>query len=105
MKSETIELDFVNDLMTEARMFRFMGYSKLSAREMADNFAHMIALQVFNREFKYSNVASTYAGRTASYGNFDYFRSNGTDLYAMLHLCLVKDRLQNLQMKKIVKYF
>jgi len=40
---------------------------------------------VFNREFKYSNVASTYAGRTASYGNFDYFRSNGTDLYAMLH--------------------
>lgn len=87
MKSETIELDFVNDLMTEARMFRSRhGLSNYSAREMADNtFAHMIALQVFNREFKYSNVASTYAGRTASYGNFDYFRSNGTDLYAMLH--------------------
>ena len=53
---------------------------------MADNaFAHMIALQVMNREFKYSNIASTYASRTASYGNFDYFRSNGTDLYAMIH--------------------
>ena len=87
MKSESIELDFVNDLMTEARMFRSRhGLSKYSARDMADNaFAHMIALQVLNREFKYSNVASTYANRTASYGNFDYFRSNGTDLYAMLH--------------------
>ena len=87
MKSETIELDFVNDLMTEARMFRSRhGLSKYSAREMADNaFAHMIAMQVLNREFKYSSIASTYAGRTASYGNFDYFRSNGTDLYAMLH--------------------
>ena len=87
MKSETIELEFVNDLMTEARMFRSRhGLSNYSAREMADNaFAHMIALQVLNREFKYSSVASTYAGRTASYGNFDYFRSNGTDLYAMLH--------------------
>ena len=87
MKSETIELDFVNDLMTEARMFRSRhGLSKYSARDMADNaFAHMIAMQVLNREFKYSSIASTYAGRTASYGNFDYFRSNGTDLYAMLH--------------------
>ena len=87
MKSETIELEFVNDLMTEARMFRSRHkLSEYSARDMADNaFAHMIALQVMNREFKYSNIASTYAGRTASYGNFDYFRSNGTDLYAMLH--------------------
>ena len=87
MKSETIELDFVNDLMTEARMFRSRhGLSNYSARDMADNaFAHMIALQVLNREFKYSSIAGTYAGRTISYGNFDYFRSNGTDLYAMLH--------------------
>ena len=87
MKSETIELDFVNDLMTEARMFRSRHkLSDYSARDMADNaFAHMIALQVMNREFKYSNIASTYASRTASYGNFDYFRSNGTDLYAMIH--------------------
>jgi hypothetical protein len=87
MKSETINLDFVNDLMTEARMFRSRhGVSDYSARDMADNaFAHMIALQVLNREFKYSSVASTYANRTISYGNFDYFRSNGTDLYVMLH--------------------
>ena len=87
MKGESLELEFVNDLMTEARMFRSRhGLSKYSARDMADNaFAHMIALQVLNREFKYSKVASTYASRTASYGNFDYFRSNGTDLYAMLH--------------------
>lgn len=87
MKSETINLDFVNDLMTEARMFRSRhGVSDYSARDMADNaFAHMIALQVLNREFKYSSVASTYANRTMSYGNFDYFRSNGTDLYVMLH--------------------
>lgn len=87
MKSETIELEFVNDLMTEARMFRSRHkLSEYSARDMANNaFAHMIALQVMNREFKYSSIASTYASRTASYGNFDYFRSNGTDLYAMIH--------------------
>ena len=56
MKGESIELDFVNDLMTEARMFRSKKKwtPKYSARDMADNaFAHMIALQVLNREFKY----------------------------------------------------
>ena len=87
MKKEGIELDFVDSLLTEARMFKSRhGVSKYSARELADLiFAHCIALQVMNRESKYTSVAKTYAGRTLSYRNFDYFRSNGTDLYVMLH--------------------
>jgi len=102
MKSEKIELDFVNDLMTEARMFRSRhGLSNYSARDMADNvFAHMIALQVLNREFKYSSVASAYAGRTASYGNFDYFRSNGTDLYSMIHALFGKGSITQFEDEK-----
>ena len=87
MKQEGIELDFVSDLLTEARMFKSRhSVSQYSAREMADLiFAHAIALQVMNREFKYTSVAKSYAMRTSSYRNFDYFRSNGTDLYVMLH--------------------
>ena len=87
MKSETIELNFVDSLLTEARMFKSrQGVSKYSARELADLiFAHCVALQVMNRESKYTAVAKTYAGRTLSYRNFDYFRSNGTDLYVMIH--------------------
>ncbi len=87
MKSETIELDFIDNLLTEARMFKSrQGVSKYSAREIADLiFAHCIAVQVMNREFKYTSVAKSYASRTTSYGNYDYFRSNGTDLYVMIH--------------------
>lgn len=87
MKQEGIELDFVSELLTEARMFKSRhSVSQYSAREMADLiFAHAIALQVMNREFKYTSVAKSYAMRTSSYRNFDYFRSNGTDLYVMLH--------------------
>ncbi len=87
MKKEGIELDLVTQLLTEARMFKSrQGVSKFSAREIADMaFAHCIALQVMNREFKYTSVAKSYASRTSSYGNYDYFRSNGTDLYVMLH--------------------
>jgi len=87
MKKEGIELDFVDSLLTEARMFKSrQGVSKYSARELADLiFAHCVALQVMNRESKYTAVAKTYAGRTLSYRNFDYFRSNGTDLYVMIH--------------------
>ena len=39
MKSETIELDFVNDLMTEARMFRPVLLSNYRTK-MADNVLH-----------------------------------------------------------------
>ncbi len=87
MKKEGIELDLVTQLLTEARMFKSrQGVSKYSAREIADLiFAHCIALQVMNREFKYTSVAKNYASRTSSYGNYDYFRSNGTDLYVMIH--------------------
>ena len=87
MKKESIDLDLVTELLTEARMFKSrQGVSKYSARDVADMvFAHCIALQVMNREFKYTSIAGRYSSRTLSYSNFDYFRSNGTDLYVMLH--------------------
>ena len=38
-----------------------------------------------HNEFKYKRISQQYASRTASYGNFDFFRNNGTDLYLLIH--------------------
>jgi len=102
MKNEKIKLDFVDELLTESRMFKSrQSISKHTARDIADiTFAHCIALQVMNREFKYTSVAGRYASRTNSYGNFDYFRSNGTDMYVMLHALFGKGSIIQFADKK-----
>ena len=38
-----------------------------------------------HNEYKYQRMAQDYSSRTLSYNNFDFFRSNGTDLYLLLH--------------------
>jgi len=81
-----LNLNLLNDL-SESRQFRNRkSVSKYSAKGAADlAFAELCALVILNYEYKYANIASRYAYRTASYGNFDYFRNNGTDLYILLH--------------------
>ena len=86
MKSETIELEFVNDLMTEAKC---LGLSKLSGLLHViwlDNvLAYMIALQVMNREFKYSNIEVIMLVEQQVMVTLIILDPNGTDLYAMIH--------------------
>jgi len=54
-------------------------------------FVHFLVLNIFNKDYDFAPLASSIAGRTMSYRNFDYFRTNGTDLYMALNRLMGKD--------------
>ncbi len=81
---ENIQL--VNDL-TESRAFRSrQDIGKHTADQIGELvYVYCLALATLKNEFKYKRIARQYASRTMSYNNFDYFRTNGTDLYLLVH--------------------
>ncbi len=88
---ESVQYSFINDL-TESRAFRSrQDIGKFTAPEIGNIiYSYMIALMVMHNEFKYKKMAQDYSSRTLSYGNFDFFRTNGTDLYLLIHSILGK---------------
>ena len=79
-------LTLVNDL-SESRAYRSrQDLGKGSASENGELvYAYCLALLVLTGEHKYQKIARNYIIRSMSYGNYDFFRSNGTDLYLLLH--------------------
>ena len=79
-------LTLVNDL-SESRAYRSrQDLGKGSASENGELvYAYCLALLVLTGEYKYQKIARNYIIRSMSYGNYDFFRSNGTDLYLLLH--------------------
>ncbi len=84
-KEET-EYSLVKDL-SESRAFRSrQDLGKGSASENGELvYAYCLALLVLTGEYKYQKMARNYIIRSMSYGNYDFFRTNGTDLYLLLH--------------------
>lgn len=83
---ESLEYSFINDI-TESRAFRSrQELGKFSAPEIGNLvYGYMLSLILMHNEYKYQKMAQDYSSRTLSYNNFDFFRSNGTDLYLLLH--------------------
>jgi hypothetical protein len=79
-------LTLVNDL-SESRAYRSrQDLGKGSASENGELvYAYCLALIVLTGEYKYQKIARNYIIRSMSYGNYDFFRTNGTDLYLLLH--------------------
>ena len=79
-------IQLVNDL-TESRAFRSrQDIGKHTADQIGELvYVYCLALATLKNEFKYKRIARQYASRTMSYNNFDYFRTNGTDLYLLVH--------------------
>jgi len=79
-------LTLINDL-SESRAFR--SRQDLGKGTAAENgelvYAYCLALIVLTGEYKYQKMARNYIIRSMSYGNYDFFRTNGTDLYLLLH--------------------
>jgi len=86
------KLKLVNTL-SESRLFRTKKMaSDVNIDDAADLvFVHFLLLNIFNKDYDMAPLASTIAGRTMSYRNFDYFRTNGTDLYMALNRLMGKD--------------
>ena len=83
---EGLQLSLVNSI-TESRAFRTrQDIGNYSASDVGNIiYSYFLGLIIMHNEFKYKRISQQYASRTASYGNFDFFRNNGTDLYLLIH--------------------
>ena len=86
------KLKLVNTL-SESRLFRTKKMAgDVNINDAADLvFVHFLVLNIFNKDYDFAPLASSVAGRTMSFRNFDYFRTNGTDLYMALNRLMGKD--------------
>ena len=103
---EEYELSLVNDL-TESRAFRSrQDIGKFTAPQVSELvYAYCVALLILSEEYKYKNIAQVYARRTLSYNNFDYFRTNGTDLYLLVHSLIGSGSIIQFDQEKSSKTF
>ena len=86
------KIQFVNTL-SESRLFRTKQIaSKVNIDDAADlAFCHFLVLNVMNKDYDFAPLAGNYADKTMQFRNFDYFRTNGTDLYMALNRLMGKD--------------
>jgi len=96
------DLQLINQL-SESKMFRtpkIVNTVKVDdAAELA--FMHLLILTVFNHSYDFAPLASEYAKRTIAYGNFNRFRTNGTDLYIMFNRLTGEDQEYDNEKDKI----
>jgi hypothetical protein len=86
------KVQFVNTL-SESRLFRTKKMANdVNINDAADLvFVHFLILNIFNKDYDFAPLAGDIASRTMSYRNFDYFRTNGTDMYMALNRLMGKD--------------
>lgn len=73
--------------LSESRAFRTQQQLDAVSQEGAQEFFYAYLLSLIALAFEETTVewAQNYASRTVAFGNFDYFRSSGTDLYMLSH--------------------
>lgn len=71
--------------LSESRMFRTVdGLSKYDSRTKNNLFyACFLSVIALSLDDKTTGWGRDYAGKTAAFGNFDFFRNTATDLYAL----------------------
>ena len=89
---EREKLELVNTL-SESRLFRTKKMANdVNINDAADLvFVHFLVLNIFNKDYDFAPLASDVAKRTMIFRNFDYFRTNGTDMYMALNRLMGKD--------------
>jgi len=89
---EREKLELVNSL-SESRLFRTKKMANdVNIDDAADLvFCHFLVLNIFNKDYDFAPLASDVAKRTMIFRNFDYFRTNGTDMYMALNRLMGKD--------------
>ena len=79
-------MDFIREIQ-EARMTRTESNTKkLSYRDCCERaYLCLLILELLRQFPNYNNLAQKYAKNTARHTNYDYFRSNSTDLYNFIY--------------------
>lgn len=85
-EKKSLNLSFIGSELNESRMFRSKDrVAGTSNRAMADlAFLNMLTLYMLYNTYDFAPYAKAYANRTMTFGNFNQFRSSGTDLYVAL---------------------
>ena len=86
-KDQKPKFELINTL-SESRMFRNkQSLIKMDA-DSAKNafFLYVLGLYALSQDGASAEWAQQYASRTRSFGNFDHFRTSGTDLYMLAYL-------------------
>ena len=89
---EREKLQLVNTL-SESRLFRTKRMANdVNIDDAAELvFVHFLVLNIFNKDYDFAPLANDIAKRTMVFRNFDYFRTNGTDMYMALNRLMGKD--------------
>ena len=79
--------------LSESRLFRTKKMANdVNINDAADLvFVHFLILNIFNKDYDFAPLAGDIAKRSMVYRNFDYFRTNGTDMYMALNRLMGKD--------------
>jgi hypothetical protein len=90
---ENKKLQLINTL-TESRLFRNKNIaSEVNVDDAAElAFVYLMTLNMWNKDYDFAPLAKEYAARTAAFGNFNTFRTSGTDLYIALNRLLGTDQ-------------
>jgi len=90
--NQDTSFSFIKENCNESKMFRNNYLSQLTLRDAVDNvFLNMLTLLLISHEAETRSYAQDYAHRTLQFGNFNFPRVGGTDLYQGLHIILHPD--------------
>jgi hypothetical protein len=91
--TDSMNLKLLNEL-SESKLFRTKNIAASVDLDDAANlaFMYLMILNIFNKDYDYSPLASQYASRSIAFRNFDTFRTSGTDLYISLNRLIGKDQ-------------
>jgi hypothetical protein len=83
-----IELDFLDNEITEGRLLRTTNnFKKLTGRDVADLlYLNSLVIYIMAKDSKQSKFALGYARKTTQYGNYTLFRTHATDLYLLSYI-------------------
>lgn len=88
------DLQLINELC-ESRVFRTkQSIARYSDSDKKELFYSILLSSIALAQDSHTNVwAEKYVSSAASFGNFDYFRTSGTDLYVLTHILQVDLRV------------
>lgn len=82
-------MDFIKDLY-EGRMLRDQNNARvLTYTDCCERtFLSLLILEVMRLYPRYQKIAKSYAGKTVGHTNYNFFRTNGTDLYNLVYFIM-----------------
>lgn len=84
-------ITFIQDLSESTLIRNTYNLKSYTSRDLADiTFLYFLGLQILRSEFETKSFSMAYAKKVNSWSDVDTFRTNGNDLYLLLHVLFGK---------------